>query len=191
MKQAMIFMGAAAVLAIVHQPETGTAAEPAFRVVVDDAYRRPVIRRTPPKDRNDEQPLDVIQKFLKATNDGDFAAAAKFCRFGFDDDPPFRDRPSIEGKDFAIFCEKVRANVKEVTLSGSAIASSSSSIVYSKGHSWSVWYRRTPSTDETKEGFFLMLQVDGVWKIREKPHWHSVVTGERSVTLGGVPTPQW
>jgi hypothetical protein len=166
------------------------AAEPAFTVVVDEAYKRPLIRRAPPTDRNDEKPLDVVQKFLKAVNDGDFKAAEKLCLFGYEFDK--HDWKTCEGDDFQHFNEKVRRSVKQVTLSSTAVPSSSSSFVYSKGHYWSVWYRPKFANDKQQQGYFLLLQVDGVWKILEKPHWRREARGDPLPDELGNPTlPQW
>lgn len=155
------------------------AAETAFTVEVDDAFERPLIGRTPPKDKHDERPLDVIQRFLKAINDEDYNAAAKDCLFGGDE--LGKDRESVEGKEFRTFCEKVRGQVTSVKLSGSSIPSSSSSVVYSKGKYWNVKFQYAPAPADRNRGYFCLLQVDGVWKILEKPHWHSVAIGKDRV----------
>ena len=157
-------------------PPICVAAEPAFTVVVDDDFYRPLLRRSPPKDEHGERPLDVIQRFLQAINDEDSDAAATCCLFGGEE--LGKDRASVEGDEFRVFCEKVRGHVKSVTLSGSSIPSSSSSIVYSKGKYWNVWYKYAPASSDRERGYFCLLQVDGVWKILEKPHWHNVATGK-------------
>jgi hypothetical protein len=170
--------------------DCASAAEPAFEVVIDDAFHRPLIRRTPPDDEHGDKPLDVVKRFLDATNRGDFDAAAKLCQFGHRS--PSETWTSVEGADFTRFSEMVRGSVKRVTLSGSTIPSSSSSVVYSKGKYWDVYFLREPASDEDRQGYFCLLQVDGVWKILEKPHWGRDVKGQRrSVNTGNVLAPKW
>lgn len=166
-------------LVLLDAPQVCVAAEPAFTVVVDGLFYRPILRRTPPKDDNDERPLDVVQKFLKAINDEDYAAAEERCSFQQNTFGIVAE--SVRGEDFKRFCETVRGHMKSVTLSGSSIPSGSSN---SDRDYWSVRYKFTPATNGYDGGYFCMLQIDGVWKILQKPHWHSVAMGEDR-------TPMW
>jgi hypothetical protein len=86
----------------------------------------------------------------------------------------------------------VRRQVKKVTLSSTAGPSSSSSFEFSKGHYWIIWFRPSYADDKHQRGYFCLLQVDGVWKILEKPHWRDVARRKPQTDELGNPTlPQW
>lgn len=143
-------------------PPDASAADAVFEVVVDDAYKKPLLRFTPPKDKNGDTPREVLDGFLQDVNDDDFAAAAKRCHFGWrkgDGLPDPKDWPTIEGEKFTAICRAMRERVRHVTLAGTTGRQ--------KSGYWSIEYKFKDAAGNEGNNLIYLLRIDDVWKIRE------------------------
>ena len=135
--------------------------------------RPPIIRSPEPlQDKNSDIPVDVIVKFLKLLDQGEYDAAEEMCSpYDWRDyidghvSDPFRSS-TIKQEKFSDFCNTFREKVEKIFLS--------SATVKQKSGYWSIRYI-AESSNHSAGGLIYFHQEDNVWKIGEQPYWLDTV----------------
>ena len=159
--------------AILSKADGPAGAGPKEDILIRKAkFGKPLVWIRPKADKNESYPVDVVLRFLRTFNEGDWKAAEKLCVAATDlDAPAIRQHSAIEEKAFKLFYDRiVSSKIKEIIISEYAIKG--------KAGFWRVEYQLRFFSGHQKSGTISLLKEEGVWKVHERGYWHNIAKGK-------------